>query len=128
MAENEKSEVVVTNGHIASVMRALQRDIHGLTPEALGEDAVFKAATVLAHIDELDSICPYSVEMMLAIVHDNYDPQIRRWAKATYDFVDGEELRRANTQLEMAMFGVRNRYESWELWKRRADVQPSVAA
>ena len=126
--ENQNAVVVVTNGHVAEVVRALQRDVSGLTPEMVGDDAVEIAATILAYMDELDRRCPDSVAMMLAIVGDNYDPQIREWAKVAFDFADGGELRRANMQLEMAMRGARQRCEAWEAWKRRAGVTPSVAA
>lgn len=126
--ENQNAMVVVTNGHVAGVVRALQRDVSGLTPEMVNEGAMEVAATILAYMDELDGRCPDSVAMMLAIVGDNYDPQIRAWAKAAFDFVDGDELRRANRQLELAMYGARQRYEFWEAWKRHAGVAPSVAA
>lgn len=128
MTENENTQVVVTNSHIASVVRALQRDVSGLTPEMVGDEAVELAATIIAHMDELDRRCPNSVEMMLAIVGDNYDPEIRSWARAAFDLVDGAELRGANRQLEMAMYRVWKRHGSWEAWKREAGVTPRAAA
>jgi len=129
MTDNESTdEVVVTNGHVASVVRALQRDASALTPEMVGDEVMLIAATILAHMDELDKRSPHSVAMMLAIVDDNYDPQIRQWAKDNYDLADGEELRSANRQLERAMTCVKTRHKSWEVWKRRAGVASRVAA
>lgn len=126
--ENQNAVVVVTNGHVAEVVRALQRDVSGLTPEMVGDDSVELAATILAYMDELDRRCPNSVGMMLAIVGDHYDPQIREWAKVAFDFAEGGGVRETNRQLEMAMHDARQRYEAWEAWKRRAGVAPSVAA
>jgi hypothetical protein len=117
MTEND--EVVVTNGHVASVARAVLRDASGLTPETVGEDAMARAATILAHMDELDRLSPHGAALMLAIVDDSYGPAVAEWAKVTYGLADGGELRSANRLVAIATYGARARQAASEAWKRR---------
>jgi hypothetical protein len=126
MTESEKL-VPVRPDHVAGAVSALQHDVNGLSPETVGEDAIGIAAIILAYIEELHRVTPHGVAVMLAIVDDIYDPDIRQWAKVTYDFVEGDELRRANRQLELAMYGARQRYQAWEAWKRDAGEAPRAA-
>lgn len=127
MTENEKL-VPVTPDHVDSAVSAIQSDVNGLTPEAIGEDGLAVAAIIMAYIDELHRVTPHGVAVMLAIVDHVYDPDIRQWAKVTYDFVDGDDLRRANRQIELAMYGAKQRYQAWETWKRDAGEAPRAAA
>lgn len=127
MTENEKV-VAATPDHIDCAVSAIQSDVNGLTPDAIGEDGLAVAAIIIAYIDELHRVTPHGVAVMLAIVDHIYDPDIRQWAKVSYDLVDGDELRRANRQLELAMYGAKQRYQAWETWKRDAGEAPRVAA
>ena len=108
----------MTNAHMASVVTALQRDVSGLTPEMVGDNAMEAAADVLAHIDRLHDLTPHGVAIMLAIIHDNYPTEAREWAKLTYDLADAEELRSTGRLLDLAMYGVKTRHEASEAWKR----------
>jgi hypothetical protein len=127
MTESEKI-VPVRPDHVASAMIAVQSDINGLTPETVGEDGLTVASIIMAYIEELHRVTPHGAAVMLAIVDELYDPEIRHWAKVTYDLVDGDQLRRANRQIELAMYGARQRCDAWESWKHDGGEAPRTAA
>lgn len=117
--------VALTDAHYERLANAMAADVSRLTPEMVGEEAMELGALLLFVMDQLNERTGLCGHIVLSLVQEYLWAHACDWSKATFDLVDGADLRaiRQRYEEDRAMRARRNAYAlmvSGELAGRKA--------